>query len=53
MFFQNDSYFRSGPSRSGRPESDIEEDDQERMDAGDPGDDQMGHYSAGEDYISE
>lgn len=49
----NDSYFRSGPSRSGRPESDIEEDDQERMDAGDPGDDQMGHYSAGEDYISE
>ncbi|XP_021749609.1 protein PAF1 homolog [Chenopodium quinoa] len=49
----NDSYYRSGPSRSSRPESDIEEEDQERMDVGDAGDDQMGHYSGGDDYLSE
>ncbi|KAL2940238.1 Protein PAF1-like protein [Bienertia sinuspersici] len=49
----NHSYYRSGPSGSNRPESDIEEEDP-GLDAGDVGDDQMmGHYSGGEDYMSE
>lgn len=52
VYFQNHSYFRSGPSSSNRPESDIEDEDQ-GLDAGDVGDDQMGQYSGGEDYMSE
>lgn len=48
----NHSYSRSGPSSSNRLESDIEDEDQ-GLDAGDVGDDQMGQYSGGEDYMSE
>ncbi|XP_057527318.1 protein PAF1 homolog [Amaranthus tricolor] len=47
------SYFRSGPSRSERHESDIEVEEQEAMDHEDVGDDQVGHYSGEEDYMSE
>ncbi|KNA10638.1 hypothetical protein SOVF_142490 [Spinacia oleracea] len=51
----NDSYYRSesGPSRSSRPESDIEEEDQQHMDDQDAEDDQIGRYSGGEDYMSD
>lgn len=50
-YFQNDSYFGSSPSRS-RPGYGFEE-EQEPVDPGDVGDDQMGLYSGGEDYMSD